>query len=324
MGNSCKYRSKDGEQCTEDDLGAGYCFWHDPHVDKSNMDLAERLESHIRNGGMCKGLKLKRVNLKGINLVNRNSSTGYDLSESDLYRANLEGAHLFNLKLHNGSLMKANLNESNLHCADFEQTNLLGTKMIGARTDNFNIGSTLMQENVALKKLKENDKEAALDNFEQSEEIYRNLRKTAEDQGLFQLAGQFSYKELIMRRYQLPRWSSKWVFSKVVDLLCGYGEKPENTVIFSLSLVFISALIYFVFGVSHGGEIIQLNFEQSFKDNIIAFFMTLYYSVVTFTTLGYGDITPVGITRFFAALEAFIGSFTIALFVVVFVKRMTR
>lgn len=324
MSDKCKYRSQSGEPCTENDLGSGYCFWHDPHVDKSGMNLAERLEAHIRRGGTSKGLKLKRVNLAGINLVNRSSKNGFDLSECDLYRANLKGAHLFNLNLRNGSLMKANLNEANLHCADLEGTNLLGTKLEGARIDNINIGDRLLQERIALKKRKEQDKEAAEDNFEQSEEIYRNLRKRAEDQGLFQLAGQFGYKELIMRRYQLQPWSFKWIFSMLVDKLCGYGEKPENTVVFSMFLIFMSAIMYFIFGVNHGDELLQLDFSAPLSTNITTFFMSLYYSVVTFTTLGYGDITPFGITRFFAALEAFIGSFTIALFVVVFVKRMTR
>ncbi len=324
MTDRCKFTSLEGEACTENDLGAGYCFWHDPHVDKSGMNLSERLESHVRRGGMTKGLKLKRVNLQGINLVNRNAKTGFDLSECDLYRANLKGAHLFNFTLRNGSLMKANLCDANLHCADLEGTNLLGTKLIGARIDNVSTGDKLLQEGIALQKYKEKDIESAMDNFEQSEEIYRNLRKRAEDQGLFQLAGSFGYRELIMRRYQLPRWSFKWCFSMLVDSLCGYGEKPENTVLFSMYLILISAIMYFIFGVNYGDEVLRLDLSASFYQNISTFFMTLYYSVVTFTTLGYGDITPFGITRFFAALEAFIGSFTIALFVVVFVKRMTR
>ena len=47
--------------------------------------------------------------------------------------------------------------------------------------------------------------------------------------------------------------------------------------------------------------------------------------MVTYTTLGYGDITPaLGVSRFLAAFEALIGGFTLALFVVVFVKKMTR
>nr|WP_306518632.1 hypothetical protein [Rheinheimera sp.] len=35
-------------------------------------------------------------------------------------------------------------------------------------------------------------------------------------------------------------------------------------------------------------------------------------------------MTPIGVSRLVAAVEAFTGSFTIALFVVVFVKKMTR
>jgi hypothetical protein len=50
----------------------------------------------------------------------------------------------------------------------------------------------------------------------------------------------------------------------------------------------------------------------------------LFFSVVTFTTLGYGDIAPFGWSRAVAALEAFVDSFAMALFDVVFVKKMTR
>jgi len=39
---------------------------------------------------------------------------------------------------------------------------------------------------------------------------------------------------------------------------------------------------------------------------------------------GYGDITPTGLTQFFAAAEAFIGSFSMSLFAVVFVREMIR
>ncbi len=59
-------------------------------------------------------------------------------------------------------------------------------------------------------------------------------------------------------------------------------------------------------------------------DNALAFLNILYFSVATFTTLGYGDMSPVGISRLIAASEAFLGAFILALFVVVFVKKMTR
>lgn len=324
MGDQCKYISRDHQACQEANLGNGYCFWHDPDVDKSNMDLTEKLQAYARRGGLTQGLKLKRTNLKGLNLVKHDSPNGFDFSECDFYRANLQGAHLFNITLQHGSLMKANLHEANLHCAHLEHTNLLGIKLHDAKLDNLEIGSQLMQERLAHQYQKSGDAEKAKDHFEQAEEIYRHLRRCAELHGLHGLAGDLGYKELTMHRHLMPFWSFRRGFSYLVDILCGYGEKPENTVLFSLALVLFSAVGYFAFGVSHGANILQFNPDMDAQQNIHTFLLTLYYSVVTFTTLGYGDITPYGVSRLIASVEAFIGSFTIALFVVVFVKRMTR
>ncbi|WP_193331346.1 ion channel [Pseudoalteromonas ulvae] len=320
----CKYCSPDGKKCQEIDMGTGFCFWHDEKFDKSGLDLKDKLERYALNGGLMQGLKLKRANLVGLNLVRRGSKEGYDLSFGDFYRANLHGAHLFNTKLTHCSLMKADLRDANLHCCKLQHTNMLGIKLIGARIDNMTVGDVIQQERFAKEALQQGNHEAALDYYEQSEEIYRDLRKAAEHQGLFEVAGAFTHKEMIMRRYQQPKYSKRRIVSKFVDLLCGYGEKPTNVIFFSLSLIFISAIAYFFLGVNFGDELIQFSLQQSAEQNMSDFFNSLYYSVVTFTTLGYGDITPVGYSRLIAAIEAFCGSFTLALFVVVFVKKMTR
>jgi uncharacterized protein YjbI with pentapeptide repeats len=320
----CKYVPPQGESCPNKSMGAGYCFWHDPKMDKSNMDLREKLEDYAKDGGFLHGLKLKRANLSGINLVRRGKSNGYDLSGSDFYRANLANAHLFNLTMRDGSLMKANLEHANLHCCDFEHSNLLGVKLEGARLDKINIGASLQQEIDGRAAEKSGDQDQALDNYEQSEEIYRALRKAAERQGLLEMSGQFSHKELIMGRLLLPKYSGHRITSKCVDLLCGYGEKPLNVISFSMSLIFICSLFYFSLGVMADGALTALNFKNSLEQNFYDFASCLYFSVVTFTTLGYGDITPLGGSRIVAAIEAFTGSFTLALFVVVFVKKMTR
>ncbi|NTS76136.1 pentapeptide repeat-containing protein [Catenovulum sp. SM1970] len=305
-------------------MGNGYCFWHDPNFDKSGMDLADKLERYARSGGLTQGLQLKRANLSGINLVNRDSLLGYDFSGSDFYRCNLSHAHLFNIQIRNGSLMKADLREANLHCAKLENTNLLGIKLHKAKIDNLEIGKYLLQEQDAKKAEVDHDLPLALDNYEQAEEIYRDIRKAAEYSGLFELAGKCMHKELTMRRMRMPKFSGRRVFSKLVDLFCGYGERPINVILFSMVLIFICSLGYFTLGINYGGDIIKLDTELSFSDNLMNFFSALYFSVVTFTTLGYGDITPVGFARLISAFEAFAGNFTIALFVVVFVKKMTR
>ncbi|MBU2882228.1 pentapeptide repeat-containing protein [Psychrosphaera sp. B3R10] len=320
----CSYVSEDKQKCKEKDLGTGFCFWHDPIIDKTGMELSERLEAFASSGGLLQGIRLKRANLFHVNLVRPDSPIGYDMRSADLYRANMQEAHLFNLDLSGASLMKANLNEANLHCANLHNCNLLGTKLHGARLDNIKIGDFVQQEAIADSFDKKGLREEAADHYEQSEEIYRNLRKSAESDGLLGLAGHCAHKELTMRRKQFPKFSKGRIISKTVDLFCGYGERPMNVISFSLALIFVCALLFFIFGVQANEGIIKFSTENSLASNLSDFFSTIYFSVVTFTTLGYGDIQPVGFSRLIAAVEAFIGSFALALFVVVFVKKTTR
>jgi len=320
----CQYCDPDNIYCHNEASTSGYCYWHDASIDKSGPEVKAQLESYAKAGGILRGLKLMRANFEGIDLVNHHNKQGYDFSHSDLYRANLKGAHLFNIKFFKTSLMKADLRDANLNCADLQQANMLGVKWTGSKFENVKIGAKLIQEYSAKTSRKKGNKQDAIDNFEQAEEIYRDLRKHAEHEGIFTMSGDFIQKELTMRRFQLPKYSRKRILSKVIDLFCGYGEAPLRIVGLSIGIIFFCALLYTFTGLNYQEEILSYDSQISFGENFSLFLSCLYYSVVTFTTLGYGDFTPVGISRGIAAIEAFTGSFTIALFVVVFVKKMTR
>jgi hypothetical protein len=320
----CMYQFKNGSQCLLENLGKGFCFWHDPTVDKAGKNLTLELETIAKDGHCMEGFYLTRANLEGINLVCHGKKEGYSLARADLYRANLKGAHLFHVDLEEASLMKADCREANLHFANLRRVNLLGAKFEGAKIENIDWGEQLLHEEKGREARKAKRHNEANDFFEQAEEICRSFRKVSELQGLFELAGYFFYEEMIMRRYQMHKWSTQRAISKLVDVFCGYGERPLRVILFSLAFIVICGLAYFVLGVSDGGTLVVINSSSSLSENFMSLAKSLYFSVVTFTTLGYGDLVPLGVSRLVAAIEAFAGSFTLALFVVVFVKKMTR
>ena len=306
---NCSYINHLGERCATHTHTSQYCYWHDPEITKSSPDTAKKLEAHARAGGMLHGIFLKNANLENLNLVKRGSKQGFDLTGADLYRANLRGAHLFNIILIRASLMKADLCHANVHCAHLEECNLLGVKLNDTKIEHIKIGKTLIQENSAKVLEEQGDHEKAVDFYEQAEEIYRNLRKTSEHQGLFTLSGPYLRKELTMRRFQEKRCSMNRVSSKVVDLFCGYGEDPLRVVMFSWVLILFSSFFYYIFGLRFAGEFQVFSMQQSFEENVIFFFECLYYSVVTFTTLGYGDFIPGGFLSCYCCPRSVYGQF---------------
>ena len=317
----CQYLGPHAESCLHPVEINDLCYWHDPTQLKTEPDLVTRLENRARTGEPMIGFCLRGANLKGIDLVNHHKKTGFKLCYADLYHCDLSDAHLFNLDLTGSSLMKAKINKTNLNCVTLHQVNMLGLQLEHVKMDHVRWDDTVIQE---INARKEKDKTVRLDLLEQAEEIYRNLRKATEAQGLFESAGLFFKREMIMRRLQMPKYSGQRALSKLVDLFCGYGEEPSRVVVFSLSIIITFSFVYFLLGITDGTNTIQFSSELSLLDNLKHITNTTYFSVVTFTTLGYGDLAPMGWARFFAAIEAFLGSFTLALFVVVFVKKMTR
>jgi len=120
------------------------------------------------------------------------------------------------------------------------------------------------------------------------------------------------YKELIF----LGKWF-RYVFPfELVRGLCGYGERPWRVIVSSIVMIIVWALYY---SLLNSITPLRQSFLSRFGDS-------LYFSFVTFTTLGYGDIVPRSIShaRILAGIESFFGGFMMALFVLVFSRRWTR
>ena len=68
-------------------------------------------------------------------------------------------------------------------------------------------------------------------------------------------------------------------------------------------------------------QVQELRFRAA---SIFGWWDAVYFSTVTFTTLGYGDYWPLGVARLLAGAEALLGAFLMATFVVTLARRYMR
>ena len=121
----------------------------------------------------------------------------------------------------------------------------------------------------------------------------------------------------------------KSVKMEVSRLTIKYGEGHWN-VLFSLGIVaLLYSFVYPIWGLKQGGNILKhtVSLEDILFGSVYVdwdlWFSSIYFSIVTFTTLGYGDIQPIGFARYIAASEAVIGASLMALLVFVLGRRAT-
>ena len=104
-----------------------------------------------------------------------------------------------------------------------------------------------------------------------------------------------------------------WLVLTFSYILWGHGERPSRTFFSSILVVCLSAFLYTLGSLLKAGAVIKPDFLESF-----------YFSIVTFTTLGYGDITPLGFSKLVAGVEAFSALFIMPLFVIGLTRKYLR
>jgi hypothetical protein len=95
----------------------------------------------------------------------------------------------------------------------------------------------------------------------------------------------------------------KYLSSLINYLSWGYGERPAR--VLGWAALFVVAF----------GAVFYLWPDHKTSGDILTSF---YFSVVTFTTLGYGDIAPTGYMRLVCAAEALLGALSIGLMIAAF------
>ncbi len=130
--------------------------------------------------------------------------------------------------------------------------------------------------------------------------------------------GEYDGEDLAYRTYMKYKTNSKWYRwpLKFFSLVGGYGTKPLSIIIAMLVTMFGFAGVYFAL------------FMGQFKEVLTTFWDTLYYSGITFLTIGYGDISPAfegsNALRFVSVAEGFIGLFLMSYLTVAVVRKLLR
>lgn len=313
---TCGYLSPSNNQCSEPvDKNLEYCKWHSQTYSAKD-NIKEEIEEKVRHSTSLAGYNLQSADLDNASLI------GADLPDADLSRADLKNAHMYGSNLKGADLFKANLQKANLRAADLRDCNLLGTYLEGTKLENvkWNDNYILINEREADKAFRNKDTKTALLKYKEAEEVYRSIKLCHRMQGHSKEESPFFYREMVVHRKQMPYFSWHRLWSKLVDLSSGYGEKPVNVIKTMFCLIVCCAILFGVFGVNYNDALIQ--FGSSDLPFVTGMANLLYFSTVVFTTIGFGDITPLGFSKFIMMIEGFSGQVLMALLIVSFYRKL--
>jgi uncharacterized protein YjbI with pentapeptide repeats len=304
-----------------------------------------------------KGVSLRGEDLTGLNL------TGANFVEADLSDADLSGSHLFKADFSKSSLVKAKMNDAELTGANLSEANLEDARAERAglgmaqlkKTRMFNTvltDSTLTKADLTGADLRHailnrvrmrealfygadctgadfRGADMSLSNFTGAIMNNADLRdarlrqvngyEKAKWYGVdirdINFAGAYRLRRFVVDENYLKEFrdSSKfnYLIYKIWSITSDCGRSLTLWCLWIMGIVLLFSLLYTFSGVDYGKY-----------DNWIGPF---YYSVVTITTLGYGDIVPVTPgARIIAICEVFIGYIMLGGLLSIFTNKMAR
>ncbi|MCJ7570851.1 MAG: ion channel [Candidatus Thermoplasmatota archaeon] len=256
---------------------------------------------------------------KNVKLSKENKQAHFN--KAQLRHANLEKAILINAIFECADLAFADLNRSNLKHSNIIVTNLNYAYLEGCNLIDADYEQAEYFEFAKFQKIDESDPASAVREYYNLERFFKEKNRPE------RVANFYFYRKRLMTKRHLLDWKSHkrdvkalfaFVINRTWEALCGYAERPWRVIRTMFLTIFICAIIYHF---AWGGPVSKEGISSG------SFLDSLYFSGVTFTTLGYGDLHPVSTNfgmKFLVVGEALIGAFLMALFLVVLSRRMIR
>ena len=154
--------------------------------------------------------------------------------------------------------------------------------------------------------------------WERARNVYLILKNYFTHEGMYDVAGEYYHREKIMEGayYRATKQWRKYLANKLFFLIAGYGERPSHVAICWAVVITLCAGLYYGFNGIVDQD--KLDYNPSVLESA-------YFSIVAFTTLGFGDLVPrPGAFQIVAASEALVGAGLMSIFIFVFARKMIR
>ena len=331
-------------------------------LNKANLYKAEFVGSNLRKVEIENG-NIQKANFYYANLQKANLSLSdfrkADLSNSNiwkgqLWKINLQKAELWSANLRKANLNDANLGKANLGIADIENSDLKGTNLQNANLWGSNFsktrafqadfnGADLRDANFIEAKLyNANFRSANLSaaNFENANVSGLQYDKKTLCKGIrvSSCHGSAMFKAFAQHQDFIEELRVSGIKGKALyhiwNIFADCGRTPWRWMGWSAGFMLLFALLFwptpscfpdwFLNFTNNHGAIFQQT-ADAYSREPMTFGSALYFSVVTFTTLGFGDVIAAnGMARFLVVLEVILGYVMLGGLISIFATLITR
>ncbi|ACL05226.1 Ion transport 2 domain protein [Desulfatibacillum aliphaticivorans] len=275
------------------------------HLQKANIGEADLQKAYLR------GAHLQKADLRLAHLQKA------DLWEADLQKADLRGAHLQKADLGLAHLQKADLWEADLQKADLRAANLEETAVFGVKYDRNTLCLGIRVSSCY--------GSAMFKAFAQHQDFLEELQTRRWDNERLKF-------KLGKKKFDLNNWGK--ALYNIWNIFADCGRTPWRWMGWSAIFMLCFALLYWPtpdcfpdwfsnFTSKHGASFQQT--ATTFSEDPLTLGGALYFSVVTFTTLGFGDVVAANdMARLLVVLEVILGYVMLGGLISIFATLITR
>jgi len=287
---------------SEADLSQAELF--DSTLVNANLKMASLAGADL-SGAKLEGAELYKVDLSGASLIGADLSNVYlaeaNLKMADLRGVNLQGADLSGANLRDANLQGVNLGRTTLLRADIEGANLRNADIYGADLTDMTYGAykTMKGHFYGIRGLGSSYGNALFVRDAQDQDYLDTLENTIE----------------ATPSKPLRRWKRFWFRAwGLID----YGRSLGRVFAFAFTMAMIFGTIYFLdYNLGLG----FLEYSSAGTSPLSPYF----HSIVTYTKLGFGSMTPKnGIGEFLLVCEGILGYVTLGLLLSILANRVAR